>query len=88
MYSTLLQYVTVLFVDIPTSPIAGLTHLEVESWHPARHFPQMTVQGWLGRYFDQGGGGGGGGDGTRGEPELWGLPPYRMNPSQGRWVVP
>ena len=29
------------------------------------------MQGWLGRYLDQGGGGGG--DGTRGEPELCGL---------------
>ena len=40
-------------------------------WVLARHFPQMTVRGWLGRNLDQGGGGGG--DGTEGEPELRGL---------------
>ena len=50
LYSiTLLKYYTVLFIDIPASPVAGPTHLEIESIAPNQTFPADDGAGMAGQ---------------------------------------
>ena len=50
LYSiTLLQYDTVLFVDIPASLVAGPTHLEAQSMAPNQTFPADDGAGVAGQ---------------------------------------
>ena len=50
LYSiTLLQYDTILFVDIPASLVAGPTHLEAQSMAPNQTFPADDGAGVAGQ---------------------------------------
>ena len=50
LYSiTLLQYYTILFVDIPASLVAGPTHLEAQSMAPNQTFPADDGAGVAGQ---------------------------------------
>ena len=67
-YYTILQYYSIAQTNYQQGLPLAVLYSRHSTSGTARHFPQMTVRVWLGRWTDQGGGGVG--DGTVGEREL------------------